>query len=683
MNLFYRIEHPIQHWVHIGLHFIQQHPHWGFIFAFLVSFTESLPVLGTVIPGSITMTAVGTLIGTGTLPFSITILWAIIGAFMGDYTGYFIGYRYHNGIRKVWPLKQHPKILDAGEAYFRRHGGKSIFIGRFIGPLRSAMPLIAGCMQMKPVRFVVAAFPSAILWALAYTIPGILLGALSMDVPKGQMVKFLLSGLAVIVFLWALLWLLKTTFKTIYQYYRQAMQTLWQDGIRDGPLRRLKDPKNPDNDAPLRQLTAAFIAMLLFCLVWILMRYSDTMIAVNHAIATLMANTRHPFLFHLMAHITLLANITTLLGMTLIFGLYLFRQQQQRAILFIALSAILTTLLTYSIKILSKHPRPDFITHVPHSGSFPSGHVALALAIYGSIATILVARRSNTFRYSVNAILVLLVALVAYSRLYLGMHWLSDVIASIFLTLTTLNLIKALCPPMRHQQQHSNDLLWLLVAFLLSYIISNVVGYAKIVKQSSLRHKSITTSVRFWWQHPTQVVATIRNNRLGQPSQALNIQWLGSQTTIEQQLQQSGWHNIKRSPKLQKTLKRFASYQAKDHMPLLPPLFQYRRAAITLIKLGSYRNEDIEIRLWAANIHFRNSRKQLWVGNISFHLPPNKLISIRKQDRSRYLTDNTLSTLQHGINPKQFATKLMQISLPNQSKTLLNWNGSLLLIKSR
>src|SRR3989338_4232283 len=91
------------------IHFLELHPGWGYFFAFCVALAESLPLLGTIIPGSITMTAMGTLIGSSVLPGFTTILSAICGAFLGDFIGYQAGKKYDTGIRKIWPFKQHAK----------------------------------------------------------------------------------------------------------------------------------------------------------------------------------------------------------------------------------------------------------------------------------------------------------------------------------------------------------------------------------------------------------------------------------------------------------------------------------------------------------------------------------------------------------------------------------------------
>lgn len=113
------------------LNYLHQNPQMGIWFAFLVAFSESLPIIGTIIPGSITMTIIGVLMGSGGLPFLPTLLIASAAAFCGDCIGYGLGFYYNERIRTLWPFKNYLKWINKGEAFFKKHGGKSIIIGRF------------------------------------------------------------------------------------------------------------------------------------------------------------------------------------------------------------------------------------------------------------------------------------------------------------------------------------------------------------------------------------------------------------------------------------------------------------------------------------------------------------------------------------------------------------------------
>ena len=90
---------------------------------------------------------------------------SILGAVLGDSVSYWIGRRFGGGIAQIWPFSRNPELLPSGIQFFQRHGGTSVFIGRFFGPIRAVIPLAAGMMRMPRGRFWVANITSALVWA--------------------------------------------------------------------------------------------------------------------------------------------------------------------------------------------------------------------------------------------------------------------------------------------------------------------------------------------------------------------------------------------------------------------------------------------------------------------------------------------------------------------------------------
>ena len=101
----------------------------------------------------------------GSLPYFPILAGAVIGAVLGDTVSFWIGRRFGGGIARVWPFTRSPELLPSGIRFFARHGGKSVFIGRFFGPVRAVIPLAAGIMRMPRGRFWFANVASAIVWA--------------------------------------------------------------------------------------------------------------------------------------------------------------------------------------------------------------------------------------------------------------------------------------------------------------------------------------------------------------------------------------------------------------------------------------------------------------------------------------------------------------------------------------
>ncbi|WP_246094167.1 MULTISPECIES: DedA family protein [Mesorhizobium] len=97
---------------------------------------------------------------------------AFLGAIVGDGLSFWLGYRYHREILQRWPLNRYPELIARSEAFFERHGGKSVFLARFTPGVRAFIPLVAGMLQMPARRFYYANIFSAFVWAPSHILPG-------------------------------------------------------------------------------------------------------------------------------------------------------------------------------------------------------------------------------------------------------------------------------------------------------------------------------------------------------------------------------------------------------------------------------------------------------------------------------------------------------------------------------
>ena len=147
------------------LDFIKQHQDWAVAMLFITGFGESFAFLSLLFPGTTLLIAAGALMRTGALPYLPVLVGSILGAVLGDSVSYWIGRRFGPAIARLWPFSRNPKLLPSGIEFFRRHGGASVFIGRFFGPIRAVIPLAAGIMGMSRGRFWVANIASALVWA--------------------------------------------------------------------------------------------------------------------------------------------------------------------------------------------------------------------------------------------------------------------------------------------------------------------------------------------------------------------------------------------------------------------------------------------------------------------------------------------------------------------------------------
>src|SRR5579871_4881534 len=146
------------------LQWLNAHPELAGLFTFIISASESVAIIGTIVPGSITMTALGALAGAGVIPLWETLFFAILGAIVGDGISYWIGHYFKDRLHQMWPFKNNPSILRRGEMFVHKYGIMSVFIGRFIGPVRALIPMVAGMLGMRPLQFTIANVTSAIGW---------------------------------------------------------------------------------------------------------------------------------------------------------------------------------------------------------------------------------------------------------------------------------------------------------------------------------------------------------------------------------------------------------------------------------------------------------------------------------------------------------------------------------------
>ena len=152
--------------------FISQHAGWTFPIMFVTAFGKSFVFVSLLFPGTTIMIAAGLLVPGGTIQLVPLLSGAILGAVLGDSVSYWLGLRFGVAIKSSWPLSKNPALLEHGEALFRHYGGASVFIGRFFGPFRASVPLIAGIMRMPSLQFWIANIASALIWAPALLLPG-------------------------------------------------------------------------------------------------------------------------------------------------------------------------------------------------------------------------------------------------------------------------------------------------------------------------------------------------------------------------------------------------------------------------------------------------------------------------------------------------------------------------------
>jgi len=159
------------------LSLVEQNAQWAWFIVFIIAFAESMAIIGLLVPGWALLLGIGVMIGTDILAFFPIVISAYFGAVIGEYLSFYVGYHYHEPILKWKYVAKHQDLIEKSRKFFEKHGAAGVFFGRFIGPIRAVIPLIAGISEMPKRTFFWVNLTSGIIWAPLYLIPGILVGA--------------------------------------------------------------------------------------------------------------------------------------------------------------------------------------------------------------------------------------------------------------------------------------------------------------------------------------------------------------------------------------------------------------------------------------------------------------------------------------------------------------------------
>jgi membrane protein DedA with SNARE-associated domain len=158
------IESQLQDYTQQIIEFVRTHESWAAPIVGVLAFGESLAFISLLIPAWTILVALGALFGESGVSFWPILVAGAVGAALGDWLSFWIGVKVGPAVANVWPLSRNPGLVPRGERFVKRWGALAIFIGRFFGPLRAAVPLAAGIFQMPWWRFQIANFVSAFVW---------------------------------------------------------------------------------------------------------------------------------------------------------------------------------------------------------------------------------------------------------------------------------------------------------------------------------------------------------------------------------------------------------------------------------------------------------------------------------------------------------------------------------------
>lgn len=190
--------------------FIQANQEWAGPVLALITMGESLIVIGLFIPATALMIATGGLIGSGVVAPVPVVLWGLAGAIVGDALSYALGRLIGPGLMRRWPFSKQRTAVARARLFFYRYGFVSVLIGRFLGPIRSTIPTVAGMMRMGVWRFQLANVLSALAWVPLMLAPGYLAARSLGAIGNGDRISIVVGTIvSVSVGAWLLMVLLR------------------------------------------------------------------------------------------------------------------------------------------------------------------------------------------------------------------------------------------------------------------------------------------------------------------------------------------------------------------------------------------------------------------------------------------------------------------------------------------
>jgi membrane protein DedA with SNARE-associated domain len=414
---------------------------WTYLLVGVFAFAETGAFVGLVVPGETVMLLGGAVAGQGAIDVYLLIAVAWFSAWLGDTTSFFLGRRLGRG----FVIRHGPRFgisherFERVEDYFSRHGGKTIFIGRFISLVRAFAPFIAGSSGMRYRAFVPYSILGTGLWASAHILIGYFFSR-SIETAGKYAAKgaFLLGTLIVVVagsiFLYrhfrvarnrvaAVRWMERHTaarwLVVLGRRYQPQLQFLWNRVTPGGTF-----------GLEFTSLMATLAVALFVLIAYVVVIGREPGPTPGDVTAIEVVEHLHSgFLTSLSRVFTFLGSGVFTWALTAICAALLAARRRWAEFWVLLAGMTLISIGIHEIKDAVDRPRPPEPTDVAVSGSsFPSGHAAHSVLYVWLAVTIVLRLRPGMARATaVVAAGIVLTVMVGLSRVYLNVHYLSDV----------------------------------------------------------------------------------------------------------------------------------------------------------------------------------------------------------------------------------------------------------------
>jgi len=417
---------------------------WAYVLVALLAAGEGAALIGLVLPGEASMLVAGVLVYEGRADLEPMLLAGCLGAVVGDSLGYWVGRRLARRLRSGFLGRRvGEERWERANDYLRTRGGRAIFIARFVGVLRALMPAIAGQAHFGYWRFLAYNAPGGILWTAGFITLGLAAGGswhlVEQWAGRAALVLGAVALLALGVFLAA---------RWVAGHFEQV--TAARDRLLEArTMTRLRRRLRPQIDFLKRRLDArqrfglyltvgvalAVAGAWAFGAVLEEVLGGGELALFDRSVLRFLIRHREPYLDRAMIRITFLGSTPFVAGVLALGAIVAYaRTKQSRWPAFLAATMVGGLALDDLAKALVGRPRPNLLPLVDAQGSsFPSGHATAAAALFGALAFVFTRGIRWHTAVQIWAAAVFCAVVVGLTRVYLGVHWPSDVLAGLAL----------------------------------------------------------------------------------------------------------------------------------------------------------------------------------------------------------------------------------------------------------
>ncbi len=659
---------------------IGTHPGWSSVVVVLVTFTESLVVIGFFVPGVIMLFGAGALIAVGRLDLWLTLGCAALGAAIGDVFSFWLGRHFKERLHTVWPFRRYPRLISRGEAFFARHGGKSVLFGRFVGPLRAIVPAIAGMVGMPPLRFIIIDCLSSIAWAPAYIVPGIVFAAsLGLAAAVATRLAVLLVILAVL--LWLTVWLVRRVVSFLQPRAARLVEEIlnWSRGHRflGGIATAVLDPYQSETRGLL-----LFAAILL----GITVAAATVMAAVlkvapesslDHALHIFTHGLSTPLADRLMGWLSGLGSAPVNAAVIAAVGVWWSWRHNWPALVH-WLSA-----LTFGMILIAVYRAWPALLNGQGGAMAPLGvmlaNPVMVAMVYGFVSLAVARELPARWRWAPYLVASLIVLSVALAHLYFGLELFSELLITMTVAFVWLILLGAAYR--RHNP--SGVRIPGTVAIALTVFVTAAVwhiDHGAEVAHRPVAGQGISLTPEQWWHGGWRAIAPRRLDFLGKSKQPFTVQWQGDADNVTARLRQRGW-SLPPPLTAANTLVWLKPKPAIAELPVLPQVHDGHYERIRLVR-DAGPGVQLVLRLWKANATLTAGPgdDSLWVGYVAYQIIKEPLIflSLPLPDRD---FDTPLRRLQDDLRGFEWRDVKRDSAAMNATTREVRWDGSVLLIR--